>query len=82
MFPVREEDASMTSTREERPHRPYLFVAPIGLPLGLLFLVIALNRPTIANMRFHDLVFLLGTGAMLGAGLAGLVVFFVARRKG
>jgi hypothetical protein len=54
----------------------------MGLPLGLLFLVIALNRPTIANMRFHDLVFLLLTGVMLGAGLAGLVVLFVARRKG
>jgi hypothetical protein len=72
----------MTSTREERPHRPHLFVAPIGLPLGLLFLVIALNRPTIANMRFHDVFFLLATGVILGAGMAGLVVFFVARRKG
>jgi hypothetical protein len=71
----------MSSTREERPGRPHLYVAPIGLPLGLLFLVIALSRPTIANMRFHDFVFLLLTGVMLGAGLAGLVVFFVARRK-
>jgi hypothetical protein len=71
----------MTSTREERRRR-FSFVAPMGLPLGLLFLFIALNRPTIANMRFHDLTILLGTGAMLGAGLAGLVVFFVARRKG
>ena len=58
----------MNSTLEERRRR-LPFVAPIGLPLGLLFLVIALNRPTIANMRFHDLVFLLGTGVMLGAGL-------------
>jgi hypothetical protein len=72
----------MNSTTEERPRRRHLFVAPIGLPLGLLFLVIALNRPTIANMRFHDLFFLLATGICLGAGLAGLVVFFVGLRKG
>jgi hypothetical protein len=72
----------MSSIREERPRRPHLFVAPMGLPLGLLFLVIALSRPTIANMRFHDLVLLLGTGVMLGAGMAGLVLFFVARRTG
>jgi hypothetical protein len=71
----------MNSTREERP-RHYRLVGAIGLPLGLLFLVIALNRPSIANMRFHDLVFLLGTGVTLGAGLAGLVVYFVVRRKG
>jgi len=71
----------MNSTREERPRRHRL-VAALGLPLGLLFLVIALNRPTIANMRFHDLVFLLATGVTLGAGLAGLVVYLVARRKG
>jgi hypothetical protein len=72
----------MNSTREDRPRRHRWFVAPIGLPLGLLFLAIALNRPTIANMRFHDLVLLLATGVMLGAGLAGTVVFFVFRRKG
>jgi hypothetical protein len=71
----------MNSTSEERPRRPRL-VGALGLPLGLLFLVIALNRPTIASMRFHDLVFLLGTGACLGAGMAGLVVYFVVRRKG
>jgi formate-dependent nitrite reductase membrane component NrfD len=71
----------MNSTREEQPFRPRL-VGAIGLPLGLLFLVIALNRPNIANMRFHDFVFLLGTGMCLGAGLAGLVVYFVGRRKG
>ena len=72
----------MSSTGDKRSHRPHLFVAPIGLPLGLLFLVIALNRPTIANMRFHDLVFLLATGVTLGAGLAGLVVYLVGRRTG
>ena len=72
----------MTSTREERPRRPPRLVAALGLPLGLLFLVIALNRPTIANMRFHDLVFLLATGACLGVGLSALVQYFVFRRKG
>jgi prolipoprotein diacylglyceryltransferase len=71
----------MTSTPEERP-RHYRLVGAIGLPLGLLFLVMALNRPSIANMRFHDLFFLLATGICLGAGLAGLVVYFVRRRQG
>jgi hypothetical protein len=52
----------------------------MGLPLGLLFLVIALNRPNVANLRFHDLVQLIGAGATLGAGLAGLVVYLVGRR--
>ena len=70
----------MNSTGEERPRRRFdrSFVI---LGMGLLFLFLSLNRPTIANMRFHDFVFLLLTGVMLGAGLAGLVVFFVARRK-
>ena len=71
----------MNSTREGWPRRRRL-VGAIGLPLGLLFLVIALNRPTIANMRFHDLVFLLATGACLGVGLSALVRYFVFRRKG
>ena len=61
----------MNSTREERPRRRPLVAAFVGLGLGLLFLAIGLNRPTIANMRFHDLVFLLGTGAMPGRGPGG-----------
>ena len=72
----------MNSTPEERPLRRRLVAVFVPGGLGLLFLYIALNRPTIANMRFHDLTILLGAGMMLGAGLAGLVVFFVARRKG
>jgi hypothetical protein len=71
----------MNSTREEWPRRR-LFPAFFGLGLGLLFLFIALNRPTVASMRFHDLVFLLLTGAMLGVGLVWLVVYFVGRRTG
>jgi hypothetical protein len=31
---------------------------------------------------FHDLVFLLATGACLGVGLSALVRYFVFRRKG
>ena len=70
----------MNSTGEERPRRrldPKLFVI---LGLGLLFLFMSLNRPNIANLRFHDWVRLLGTGACLGIGLSGLVLHF--RRKG
>ena len=48
-----------------------LLAAFVGLGLGLLFLAIGLNRPTIANMRTVDLMYLLGTGACLGAGLVG-----------
>jgi hypothetical protein len=72
----------MNTPREQRPRRPPRLVAAMGLPLGFLFLVIAFNRPTIANMRFHDLVVLLGAGVMLGAGLAGLVMYLVGRRAG
>ena len=79
---VHQGDASMSSTGEERPPRRRPLVAGfVNIGLGLIFLYIAFNRPAIANMRFHDLVFLLATGMMLGAGLAGLVVFFVARRR-
>jgi hypothetical protein len=70
----------MSSTREERPRRRPLGRF-IGLPLGLLFLAIGLNRPTIANMRTVDLIYLLATGACLGAGLLGVVLHFVGRRE-
>ena len=74
----------MNSTREERPRRHPLvaFMPFIGLPLGLLFLAIGLNRPSIANMRTVDLVHLLGTGACLGTSLVAVVVHFVGRRTG
>jgi hypothetical protein len=79
---VRQGDTSMNSTPEERPLRRRLVAVFVPGGLGLLFLFIALNRPTIANMRFHDLVFLLATGACLGVGLSALVRYFVFRRKG
>ncbi len=72
----------MNTTREERPRQPIRAIGFIGLPLGLLFLAIGFNRPSIANMRTVDLIYLLATGACLGAGLAGLVVHFVGRRAG
>ena len=72
----------MTDTREERPRRIPLLAAAPGLGLGLLFLAIGLNRPSIANMRTIDLVHLLGTGACLGAGLVAGVLHFVRRREG
>jgi hypothetical protein len=52
----------MTSTREKRLRRGPLRAAFLGGGLGLLFLAIGLNRPSIANMRTVDLVHLLGTG--------------------
>ena len=76
------EHASMNSTRDERPRRVPLTAAIPGLGLGLMFLAIGLNRPTIANMRTVDLIYLLGTGACLGAGLMGLITYFIDRRKG
>ena len=71
----------MIDTREERPRRPPLVSACLGLGLGLLFLAIGFNRPTISNMRTVDLVYLLATGACLGAGLVAFVLYFVGRRK-
>ena len=70
----------MNSTREERPRRP-LVAAFVYIGLGLLFLVIAFSRPAIANLRLHDIVPLLATGALLGMGLM-LVVNLVLRRQG
>jgi hypothetical protein len=39
-----------------------LVAASVAFGLGLLFLYVGLNRPSIANMRTVDLVHLLGTG--------------------
>ena len=72
----------MNSTPEERPRRRRLVPPFVALGLGLLFLVMSLSRPTIANLRFQDLVRLLATGGFLGFGLSELVRYFVARRKG
>ena len=72
----------MTSIREERPRRGPLLAAAIGGGLGLLFLAIGLNRPSIADMRTVDLVHLLGTGGCLGVALVGVVLYLVGRRTG
>ena len=71
----------MTSTREEWLRRAPLRAALSG-GLGLFFLVIGLNRPSIANMRTIDLVHLLATGTLLGVALASVVLFLRGRRKG
>ena len=69
----------MNSTREERPRRRPFVAAFVGIGLGLFFLVVGLNRPTIANMRRVDLLHLLATGACLGAGLVAVVLCLVRR---
>ena len=71
----------MNSTGEERPRRRF-DPAFVILGMGLLFLANVPYRPRIANMRPVDLIYLLGTGACLGAGLVGVVWYFALRRKG
>ena len=72
----------MTSTREGRPRRPPSVVALVIVGLGLFFLAVGLNRPSIADMRTVDLLHLLATGGLLGAGLVALVLNLVGRRTG
>jgi hypothetical protein len=72
----------MTRTPLERTRQRLQAAYFLGLPLGLLFLAIGFSRPTIANMRTVDLVFILATGICLGAGLVGLIVNLVSRREG
>ena len=72
----------MNSTGEERPRRPHLFAVLVPGGLGLVFLFMSLSRPTIANMRFHDLVRLLATGGCLGVGLVTLILYFRGHRWG
>src|SRR4051794_34633357 len=74
---AREGDPSMPRPGKNGPRHSPLVGVFVGLGLGLLFLAVALNRPTIAKIRFHDLVFLLGTGACFGAGMVVLVRFFI-----
>jgi hypothetical protein len=71
----------MNSTPEARSRRIPRPVPFMGLPLGLLFFAIGMNRPGIASLRTVDLVLLLATGACLGAGLVA-VVLHCARRRG
>lgn len=79
---IHQGDASMTSTREERPHSPHLFGIFAGFGLGLSFLAMGFSRPTIANMRTIDLVHLIGVGVLLGVGLRSLVEYVKGRRAG
>jgi len=59
-----------------------LIAAVLGGGLGLFFLAIGLNRPSIADMRTIDLVHLLATGGCFGAALVGVVRYLVGHRKG
>jgi hypothetical protein len=72
----------MTDTREPLPRRNPLLTAFICTGLGLFFLFIGLNRPTIANMRKIDLVHLLATGGYFGVALVSVILYIVRRRKG
>jgi len=62
----------MNSTRKRR----LLGAALFNVCLGLFFLETGLNRPTIANMRTIDLVYLLATGALLGISLMLVALAF------
>ncbi len=79
---IRKGDASMTSTREDRPRRRRLVAASVCLGIGFLSLYSGLNRPTISSMRTIDIVHLLATGGCFGVGLVWLVVSFVGRPTG
>ena len=73
----------MNSTREERPRRRRLVPAFVVLGLGLLFLVIGLNRPTIANMRSVRPRVPPRDGGVPGCGPGGgWSWYFAGRRKG
>lgn len=72
----------MTSTREERFRRAPLIAGLFAGFMGIFSLFTGFNRPTIANMRTIDLIHLLGTGASLGAGLVGVIIYFAWRRVG
>lgn len=67
--------------RRTAPPAP-LVVAFLIFGMGIFFLTVGLNRPSIANIRTVDLVHLLVTGACLGVGLMALVLYFVGRRTG
>jgi hypothetical protein len=73
----------MNSTGEKRPRRRF-DPAFVILGMGLLLLANGLmgGRPGIANMRPVDLIYLLGTGGCLGAGLVAVVWYFAHRREG
>ena len=72
----------MNSTPEEQSLRHRLAPPFVALGMGLLFLVMSLSRPTIANLRFHEVLRLLATGGFLGVGLVWLVEYFGGRRTG
>lgn len=72
----------MNSTPEELPLRRRLVAVFVPGGLGLLFLFMSLSRPSIANMRWHEIVRLLATGAFLGFGLSQFFLHFGVRRKG
>jgi len=71
----------MTSNWEPLVRRKPLLAALYAAGLGLFFLFVALNRPTIANMRKIDLLHLLATGGLFGVAMVGVVLYLVARRK-
>lgn len=72
----------MTDARDERPRRIPVFAPLVSGGLGLFFLAIGFNRPSIADMRTLDLIHLLATGSLLGIALVTLVQYLAGRRVG
>jgi hypothetical protein len=60
--------------------RPPIALVLLPLFLGLMIMFSVLQRPQVASYRTVDVITLVGCGACIGAGLAGVGVWFVRGR--